>query len=408
MNIIHRGKLKHVELTFAVGDLFDADVDAIVSSEQTDFVLAGNLESISGQIWHRYGDSIQQELDAATKGQVLGAGTVLETSGAKDFARIFHAGFHEPDDWPGTPGASQDADYFEAIGSCTRQVLNSIRAQGLSSVAFPLIGCGLFGLDEKMLIFQLLDAVETLDARLQDGEDINVWLVIRDRAQFESAVGVFLELLLRARREMIVAQIERSGVPILDRFAARLAQRSNEDWAKWQLCRFAEIALEIMCYGLIRGISPSPRPESLFQEGEAPTFGVVRELALKVAVALPAKANVWGANFFASILKNEATARALEAVNTQRNNLAHGRTSLPLAEIKELVARSLQLDAWARISEVDVELRLADWNPWVVTSSAPIGQTGVFERWQKNAIRYLVPETGEVFKVPRNSAASVN
>ncbi len=62
MKIIHRGKLKRVEFTFALGDLFDAEVDAIVSSEQTDFVLSGNPESISGQIWYRYGDSIQQEL----------------------------------------------------------------------------------------------------------------------------------------------------------------------------------------------------------------------------------------------------------------------------------------------------------------------------------------------------------
>jgi hypothetical protein len=65
-----------------------------------------------------------------------------------------------------------------------------------------------------------------------------------------------------------------------------------------------------------------------------------------------------------------------------------------------LVYESLQLDAWARISDADGDLRLADWNPWVGTSSTANGQTGLFERWQKNAIRYLVPETGEVFKVP--------
>ena len=63
MKIIHRGKLKHLELTFAVGDLFDADVDAIVSSEQTDFILSSNLESVSGQIRRRYGNSIQQEFE---------------------------------------------------------------------------------------------------------------------------------------------------------------------------------------------------------------------------------------------------------------------------------------------------------------------------------------------------------
>ena len=123
MKIIHRGKLKHLELTFAVGDLFDADVDAIVSSEQTDFILSSNLESVSGQIRRRYGNSIQQELRKATEGQVLRAGTVIVTSGGGDFDRIFHAGFHEPNDWPGVPGGSQEADYFAAIGSCIRQVL---------------------------------------------------------------------------------------------------------------------------------------------------------------------------------------------------------------------------------------------------------------------------------------------
>jgi len=248
---------------------------------------------------------------------VFSGGTVFETSAGKDFKRIFHAGFHEPDDWPGLPDGSQDADYFEAIGSCIRQILDLTRAQTLSSVAFPLIGCGRFGLDEKMLILQFLDAVETLDDRLKDGESLNVWLVIRDRAQFESAVGVVLELLLRARSEMIVLQIEQSGVPILDRFGTRLAQRSNEDWAKWQLCRFSEIALEFMCYGLSCAISPSPTPESLFREGMPLTFGTVRDVASKLAVEAPAEVNFWGAKLFASVLKNDAAKRALEIVNTQ-------------------------------------------------------------------------------------------
>jgi hypothetical protein len=65
------------------GIIFDASVDAIVSSEQTDFVLSGNPESLSGQIWKLYGDAAQRELDVATKGQVLAPGTVIETSGGR-------------------------------------------------------------------------------------------------------------------------------------------------------------------------------------------------------------------------------------------------------------------------------------------------------------------------------------
>src|SRR3974390_2513140 len=101
VEVIHRGKLKQIEFTFALGDLFDAEVDAIVNSEQTDFILSRNPKSISGQIRRRYGDAVQRELNQLGKGQALRAGIVLDNSGGKDFKRIFHAGFHEPLDWPG-------------------------------------------------------------------------------------------------------------------------------------------------------------------------------------------------------------------------------------------------------------------------------------------------------------------
>jgi O-acetyl-ADP-ribose deacetylase (regulator of RNase III) len=278
--LIHRSKLKHVEFTLAAGDIFDADVDAIVNIEQSDFILSKNPETVSGQIWSRYGIPVQRELDAATSGQVLRAGTVLDTSGGEDFVRIFHAAFHDPDDWPHRLGeastndrGSWGTDYFKAIGSCIAQVLDAAVAQKLSSVAFPLIGCGVFDLDEKMLILQFLHAVEALDERLAEGKSLHVWLVIRDRAQFESAAGVFLDLLLQERSKMPMVRVKRSGVPILDRFAARLSQRNNEDCAKWLLCRYAEIALELICYGLSRATCPATTPESFFEEGRGATFG---------------------------------------------------------------------------------------------------------------------------------------
>jgi O-acetyl-ADP-ribose deacetylase (regulator of RNase III) len=409
MKIIHRDKLKHVGFTLARGDLFDADVDAIVNSEQTDFVLSRNPNSISGQIWHRYGDAIQQELSDLTRGQILRPGSVLKTSGGKDFKCIFHAGFHEPDPLRNTRRmyssarrvpirGPQAAEYFELIGSCISQVLDEARTDGLASVAFPLIGCGLFGLDEKMLLLQFIDALETFGGRLKEGENLDVWLVILDRDQLESIMGVLLELVLHHQSETTMVEIERSGVPILDRFAARLTKRSNEDWAKWQLCRFAEIAVEIMCYSLCR--ATASRPESLFVKEMAATFGTVYGIALERASALPARGDTWGANFFARVLKNKAAARALEKIITQRNNLAHGRDkeTASLAQIKALVVQSVHLSDWIAISEVDGELRLADWVPWV--SSKTASQTGLFERWYDNHIRYLVPETGEVFKEP--------
>jgi hypothetical protein len=266
---------------------------------------------------------------------VLRAGTVLETSGGRDFKRIFHAGFHDPDDrwnaWNGPllraalPRDSQETDYFEAIGSCIAQVLGAAKAQKLESLAFPLIGGGLFGLDEKMLVLQFLDAVQAFDSSLSEGESLDVWLVIRDTRQVESIAGKFLDLLLQAQRKMTKVQLPGTGIPMLDRFAVRLSEPANEEWMKWQLCRYAEIATEIMCYGLSLATRPVKMPESLFEEGWAPTFGAVYEIARQLAG--PMDDSVWGARFFAGVIQDKAAARALEAITTQRNNIAHGRTT---------------------------------------------------------------------------------
>ena len=68
----------------------------------------------------------------------------------------------------------RETNYFAAIGSCVAQILDAAVAQKLTSVAFPLIGSGMFGLDVKMLILQFLDAIEKLDDRLTDGEKLHV------------------------------------------------------------------------------------------------------------------------------------------------------------------------------------------------------------------------------------------
>ena len=202
---------------------------------------------------------------------------------------------------------------------------------------------------------------------------------------------------------MAIVRIKPSGVPMLDRFAARLSQRTNEDWAKWQLCRYAEIAVELICYGLSRATRPVTAPELLFEEGRAPTFGLFRDVAQHLA-ASTMEDSAWGARFFTRVMQDKAAACALEIINAQRNDLAHGRRSLPLVEIKKHVMKGLQLESWGRIPETDGEFQVNDWQPWVKASLTTTGQIGLFERWQKNALRYLVPETGETFKVPRGSA----
>ena len=247
------------------------------------------------------------------------------------------------------------------------------------------------------------DAIEEFDDRCSEDESLNVWLVIRNRAQFESIAGQLLDLLLRARRKMVAVRMRPCGVPILDRFAMRLSQHTNEDWAKWQLCRYAEIALEFMCFGLSRAAVPATSPEMLFEEGRTPTFGTFREVAQRFATSSILNDKSWGARFFARIVLDRTASHALATINEQRNALAHGRKSESIAMIKKRVMQGLQLDSWSRIPDADGELRLADWGPSAGTASLAPDQIGLFERWQKNALRYLVPETGEIFKISRGA-----
>ncbi len=67
----HTWTIGSIELHLAVADLFDLNVAAIVNSEQTNFCLAHDPSTISGQIRSRLGNGIQDELYALTQGQVL-------------------------------------------------------------------------------------------------------------------------------------------------------------------------------------------------------------------------------------------------------------------------------------------------------------------------------------------------
>ena len=160
----------------------------------------------------------------------------------------------------------------------------------------------------------------------------------------------------------------------------------------------------MICYGLSRATGPSTTPESLFEEGRAPAFGDFRSKAQILAATKLVDDSAWGARFFAHVMQDEATAGALAVINEQRNNLAHGRRSLPLVEIKKHVTKGLKLESWGRIPDTDGEFQVLEWQPWARPCSTEPGQIGLFERWQKNARRYLVPETGEIFKVPRGPA----
>jgi hypothetical protein len=131
-------------------------------------------------------------------------------------------------------------------------------------------------------------------------------------------------------------------------------------------------------------------------KSRAPTFGAFLEKATHLADAEKFDGSTWGARFFQRVLRDVESAGALGDVNHQRNNLAHGKKTLPLAQIKQLVALGLQLEYWERIPETDGELRLDDWRPWVVTPPTAGDHIGLFERWQKDKFPIWCPRLERV------------
>jgi O-acetyl-ADP-ribose deacetylase (regulator of RNase III) len=92
---------------------------------------------------------VQPELDRQTGGRALPVGTVLVTSGGP-YRAIFHAGFHHPSVFLGMSQDDNGTEHLRVIRGCVRQVLDRARAMGLRSVAFPLIGTGIFGLSPAL------------------------------------------------------------------------------------------------------------------------------------------------------------------------------------------------------------------------------------------------------------------
>lgn len=185
-------RLGGLNLRLVEGDLFEVDAASIVNSEQTNFVLSANESTISGQIKRRLGNRVQEELDEQSRGRSSPPGTVLVTGGSPLFEKVYHAGFHEPWVWYDANSDDADAEHLRSIRQCVRDILQRLKQDSLRSVAFPLLGCGLFGLDPRLLAYEFTKEVaEFAQEPRADGTEVVLVL----RGALSSWPSFFRELL---------------------------------------------------------------------------------------------------------------------------------------------------------------------------------------------------------------------
>jgi O-acetyl-ADP-ribose deacetylase (regulator of RNase III) len=396
-------RIGNLRLHIATGDLFEAPVEAIVNSEQTDFRLAWNLGTVTGQVRRRWGELVSSQLERQTQGETQPLSTVLTTDGPP-YKAIFHAGFHHPDVWLSGEADDNGAEHIRVIGECVFTVLRMMKDANVQSVGFPLIGCGLFGLDPGLMAFEFFERVFSSGLAAAK-EQHDIWLVVLDQQLVRPVVEAGVQQLLHHLPQSGGSEPLRLGVPFLDEFSEQVALTTHPHWRAWLMARHAELIATYICARLARGVRPPHQPPELLEPDRPPSFGVIREGAAKFAKEIHATgiADAWS-RFLAQIVIDDLTAGRLQRINTDRNDIAHGRKFRAAEEIDKELRTFCSLPQWTALAANESLADVDQLVPWM-RRGLPIDgnkstRTGVLDKWNEKKWTYLVPASGERFTVP--------
>jgi hypothetical protein len=178
------------------------------------------------------------------------------------------------------------------------------------------------------------------------------------------------------------------------------------------LCRYAELVTGFLFFTLATARVPPLRPAEVLEPDHPPSFGIFRTTARTLAVEAPHQESGW-VPFVAELLRDPAGSVALERINADRNAIAHGRAGRPPAAIRQDLAAFVRAPAWEQLRGMAGTPPTAELRPWVWARAAAAGgdggqagQLGVLDRWNDARHVYLVPGTGETFRVTTAEVAA--
>jgi len=404
----HCWRVGSLQLHISVGDLFTPEVDAIVNSEQTNFVLTSNPSTISGQIWGRFGEAIQAELDEQTKWETLPPGTVLTTGGGQRYRRIYHAGFHRPGEWLSENDRDQEeGDALRTISRCVGEILARVDGHEVRSVAFPLLGTGLFGLDPAVVAYEF--ARQAASVGLGEGvPDREVWLVLRSDA-YPRAIDAAIQGVIDAHQAFSAIGDLQLGISFLDSFNRRQVHSGDPRFLGWMLTRYTELLVSYLMFRLAVEAGDEGKVERLLSPGKSLSFGAARVEAQNLALRLRDRQlpEGWPCFIREKLLKDMHSAHRLLRINDDRNQLAHGRQARSAAEIEADLRAFVGGDEWAEVRRDYGDPEVDRLDPWVrlqtPASGVPeprSGSYGILDRRTPRFFEYLVPASGQTFRCP--------
>lgn len=130
---------RQTELVATIGDITQADTDAIVNAANTELWMGSG---VAGAIKRAGGEAVERE--AVNKGPIDLGGAVATTAGDLPHRRVIHAaamGYQSGDMIPAST---------ESVRQATEMSLQVADQERLTSIAFPALGTGVggFGIEE--------------------------------------------------------------------------------------------------------------------------------------------------------------------------------------------------------------------------------------------------------------------
>ncbi len=397
--------LDNLDFHLVIGDILDIPVDAIVNSEQTDFVLSWNEYSISGQIKRRFGTLVQPELDQLTQHRTLEEGTVLKTGKVADYQAIYHAGFHLPWSYPNfKDDESSQVEYLRIIRYCVRQVLDDFSQTEMDSVAFPLIGTGVFELDPGLLAYEFMRELLSFSKNTILKERKHVWLVIHSTVAerlLNPVLNAAIQALIDTSKFSAAFEPLQLNVPFLDDFEQQVVRSNHPQWSAWLLARFAELISNFVFYNLAVASTPPLHPTVFLEKGKPASFGTLRERAvLIVRDRMISSTDPW-TTFLVNLMTRDSSGQRLQRLNSDRNNIAHGRAFRPPLEIYRDIQEFIQVERWSEQVEQYGAPDMKRLYPWLaeMPDQNQGSRIGMLDKWEQRKWLYLIPTTGQSFKL---------
>jgi len=379
--------LGNIEVCLVQGDLFEVPVDSIVTPENTQFRIAlPGHHSVSGQLNMLYPQA-EEDLYAQTRGEEQPLGTVLETSGYGDYGRMYHLGHHSTDTWHVDElMESEQPDHLRVIRGGIADVLTRFMETDLTSVAFPLIGCGTFGLDPWLVAYEFFDEV-TAHAARPEMHDKQVWLVVLEQQEYPKVLNAAIQALSDRQQSGVAWPPIQLGVDYIDRFEERNSKSRHPLWATWTLTRYTELVTGYLFYELCR-VWPDPIAPRDVSEEVRSSFGFIHAQLLQLAAKITSGSTSlpsW-AHTIADTVAQDRKEQRIQGIIEDRNHIAHGRRARGFYSIQDDLHAFLEE---TRLHDcVDRMIPEPDLCPWTRLFDDDVG---VLDRWESNKWTYVVP-----------------